>query len=325
MTERLRVVEAVRETLREELAADDSVVVYGEDIGRAGGVFRATEGLLEAYPDRVFDAPVAEAGIVGVGVGLAATGLRPVAEIQFQSFLYQGFHQLVQHVARMRSRTRGTVTCPMTIRMPYGGGIHALELHSESFEAGFAHVPGLTVVIPASPAETAGLLRSAIRSPDPVVFMEPTRLYRSVREEVPDEHEIPLGEARVVDTGEDATVIAWGSMLRETLDAVDSVENETGASIEVIDPRTISPLDTETIIESVQKTGRCVVVHEAPKTSGMAGEIIARLNEEAFFYLEAPVERVTGYDVPVPLFAREDAFLPDRTRIEAGIERVLES
>ncbi|OIB59103.1 alpha-ketoacid dehydrogenase subunit beta [Natrialba sp. SSL1] len=325
MAERLRVVEAVRETLREELAADDSVVVYGEDIGRAGGVFRATEGLLEAHPDRVFDAPVAEAGIVGVGVGLAATGLRPVAEIQFQSFLYQGFHQLVQHVARMRSRTRGTVTCPMTIRTPYGGGIHALELHSESFEAGFAHVPGLTVVIPASPAETAGLLRSAIRSPDPVVFMEPTRLYRSVREEVPDEHEIPLGEARIVDTGEDATVIAWGSMLRETLDAVDSVETETGASIEVIDPRTISPLDTETIVESVRKTGRCVVVHEAPKTSGMAGEIIARINEEAFFYLEAPVERVTGYDVPVPLFAREDAYLPDATRIEAGIERVLES
>ncbi|WP_323174282.1 alpha-ketoacid dehydrogenase subunit beta [Natrialba sp. PRR66] len=320
MADRLRMVEAVRETLRAELERDDSVVVYGEDVGRAGGVFRATEGLLDAYPDRVFDSPVAEAGIVGVGVGLAATGLRPVAEIQFQSFLYQGFHQLAQHVARIRSRTRGTVTCPMTIRTPYGGGIHALELHSESFEAGFAHVPGLTVVVPASPAETAGLLTASIRSPDPVIFLEPTRLYRSFREEVPADHELPLGEARIVDSGEDLTVVAWGSMLRETLAAT----AELDADIEVIDPRTISPLDTETIVESVRKTGRCVVVHEAPRTSGMAGEIIARITEDAFYYLEAPVERITGYDVPVPLFAREDAYLPDADRIEAGIRRVLD-
>ncbi|ELZ02171.1 alpha-ketoacid dehydrogenase subunit beta [Natrialba aegyptia] len=320
MADRLRMVEAVRETLRAELERDDSVVVYGEDVGRAGGVFRATEGLLDAYPDRVFDSPVAEAGIVGVGVGLAATGLRPVAEIQFQSFLYQGFHQLAQHVARIRSRTRGTVTCPMTIRTPYGGGIHALELHSESFEAGFAHVPGLTVVVPASPAETAGLLTASVRSPDPVVFLEPTRLYRSFREEVPADHELPLGEARIVDSGEDLTVVAWGSMLRETLEAT----AELDADIEVIDPRTISPLDTETIVESVRKTGRCVVVHEAPRTSGMAGEIIARITEDAFYYLETPVERITGYDVPVPLFAREDAYLPDADRIEAGIRRVLD-
>ncbi len=312
-------VEAVRETLRAELERDDAVLVYGEDVGRAGGVFRATEGLIEDHPDRVFDAPVAEAGIVGVGVGLAATGLRPVPEIQFQSFLYQGFHQLAQHVARIRSRSRGTISCPMTIRTPYGGGIHALELHSESFEAGFAHVPGLQVVFPASPAETAGLLRSAIRDPDPVVFMEPTRLYRSVREDVPDDHEIPLGEARVVEPGEDVTVVAWGSMLRETLDAVDEID----ADVEVVDPRTLYPLDTETIVASVRDTGRCVVVHEAPKTAGMAGEIIARINEEAFYYLEAPVERVTGYDVPVPLFAREDAYLPDADRIEAGIRRAL--
>ncbi|ELZ05475.1 alpha-ketoacid dehydrogenase subunit beta [Natrialba asiatica] len=320
MADRLRMVEAVRETLRAELERDDSVVVYGEDIGRAGGVFRATEGLLEAYPDRVFDSPVAEAGIVGVGVGLAATGLRPVAEIQFQSFLYQGFHQLAQHVARIRSRTRGTVTCPMTIRTPYGGGIHALELHSESFEAGFAHVPGLTVVVPASPAETAGLLTAAVRSPDPVIFLEPTRLYRSFREEVPADDELPLGEARIVDSGEDLTIVAWGSMLRETLAAT----AELDADIEVIDPRTIYPLDTETIVESVRKTGRCVVVHEAPRTSGMAGEIIARITEDAFYYLETPVERITGYDVPVPLFAREDAYLPDADRIEAGIRRVLD-
>ena len=320
MAERLRMIEAVNETLRDELERDDDVVVYGEDVGRAGGVFRATQGLIDDYPDRVFDAPVAEAGIVGVGVGLAATGLRPVPEIQFQSFLYQGFHQLAQHVARMRSRTRGTVTCPMTIRMPYGGGIHALELHSESFEAGFSHLPGLKVVFPSSPAETKGLLASAIRSPDPVVFMEPTRLYRSFREEVPDDHEIPLGEARVVESGDDVTVVAWGSMLRETLDAVEDVD----ASVEVIDPRTLYPLDSETIVESVKKTGRCVVVHEAPRTAGMAGEITSRINEEAFLYLEAPVERVTGYDVPVPLFAREDDYLPDAERIRDGIRRALE-
>ncbi|WP_247000863.1 alpha-ketoacid dehydrogenase subunit beta [Halosolutus gelatinilyticus] len=320
MAERLRMVEAVRETLRAELERDDGVVVYGEDVGRAGGVFRATQGLMDEHPDRVFDAPVAEAGIVGMGVGLAATGMTPVPEIQFQSFLYQGFHQLAQHVARIRSRTRGTITCPMTIRTPYGGGIHALELHSESFEAGFAHVPGLQVVFPSSPAETKGLLTAAIRSPDPVVFMEPTRLYRSFREEVPDEHEIPLGEARVVESGEDITAIAWGSMLRETLDAADEVD----ASVEVIDPRTLYPLDTATIVDSVRKTGRCCVVHEAPRTAGMAGEITARINEEAFYYLEAPIERVTGYDVPVPLFAREDAYLPDADRIETGLRRALE-
>ena len=320
MAERLRMVEAVRETLREELERDDDVVVYGEDVGRAGGVFRATQGLLEDHPDRVFDAPVAEAGIVGTAVGLAATGMRPVPEIQFQSFLYQGFHQLAQHVSRIRSRTRGTITCPATIRTPYGGGIRALELHSESFEAGFAHVPGLQVVFPSSPAETKGLLTSAIRDPDPVVFMEPTRLYRSFREEVPDDHEIPLGEARVVDPGEDVTAVAWGSMLRETLDAVGDVD----ASVEVIDPRTLYPLDTGTIVDSVRKTGRCVVVHEAPRTGGLAGEITARINEEAFLYLEAPVERVTGYDVPVPLFAREEDYLPDAERIADGIRTALE-
>jgi len=320
MAEKLRMVEAVRETLRSELETNEKVMVYGEDVGRAGGVFRATQGLIDEYPERVVDTPVAEAGIVGVGVGLAATGMRPVAEIQFQSFLYQGFHQLAQHVARMRSRTRGTLTVPMVIRMPYGGGIHALELHSESYEAGFSHIPGLTVVIPSTPAETSGLLRSAIRHPDPVVFMEPTRLYRGIREEVPDDHEVPLGEARLAQTGDDVTVVAWGSMLQRTLDVVDDLD----ASVEVVDPRTIHPLDTETITESVKKTGRCVVVHEAPRTAGMAGEITARINEEAFLYLEAPVGRVTGFDVPVPFFAREDDYLPGEERIAEGIRETAE-
>lgn len=321
VSERLRMVEAVRETLRSELERDESVVVYGEDVASAGGVFRATQGLAEDFPERVLDSPVAEAGIVGLGVGLAATGMRPVPEIQFQSFLYQGFHQLAQHVSRMRSRTRGTVTVPMTIRMPYGGGIHALELHSESYEAGFSHLPGLQVVLPSSPAETAGLLRSAVRDPDPVVFMEPTRLYRAAPEEVPDGHEVPLGEARVVEEGDDVTVVAWGSMLRRTLSALDQVD----ASVEVVDPRTLSPLDTDTIVGSVKKSGRCVVVHEAPRTAGMAGEITARINEDAFYYLEAPLERVTGYDVPVPMFAREGAYLPDEERIATGLERALEA
>lgn len=313
-------VEAVRHTLDHELARDERVVVYGEDVGATGGVFRATDGLLDEYPDQVFDTPLAEAAIVGLGVGLAATGFRPVPEIQFQGFIYQGFHQLQQHVARLRSRTRSEFHCPMTIRTPYGGGIRALEHHSESYEAGFAHIPGLQVVVPSSPSEAAGLLASSIRNPDPVIFMEPSRIYRAVREDVPDEIEpISLGEARVVREGDDVTVVAWGGMLRETLRAVEGVD----ASVEVIDPRSIVPFDTDAIVSSVRKTGRCVVVHEAPRTAGFAAEIIARIDEEALYYLHSPIERVTGYDVPFPMFAREDAYLPDEERIQAGIERAL--
>lgn len=314
-------VDSVRHALDGELARNDRVVVYGEDVGATGGVFRATDGLLDDYPEQVYDTPLAEAAIVGLGVGLAATGFTPVPEIQFQGFAYQAFHQIQQHVARLRSRTQGEFNCPMTLRTPYGGGIHALEHHSESFEAGFAHVPGLQVVIPASPAEAYGLLRTSIRNPDPVIFMEPTRIYRAVREEVPDDHEIPLGESRVVHEGDDVTVVAWGAMVRETLRAVDDLDE----SVEVIDPRTIVPFDTETVIASVEKTGRCVIVHEAPRTAGFAAEIIARINEEAFYHLEAPIERVTGYDVPFPFFAREDAYLPDEERIRAGVERALEA
>ncbi|MDS0294612.1 alpha-ketoacid dehydrogenase subunit beta [Halogeometricum luteum] len=322
MASDLRLVEAVKATLGEEMARDDSVVLYGEDVGVAGGVFRATDGLLDEFPNRVYDSPLGESGIVGTGVGLAAAGMRPVAEIQFQSFLYQGFAQLQQHAARLRSRSRGGFACPMTIRTPYGGGIHALEHHSESFEAGFAHVPGLKVVIPSSPADGKGLLAASIRDPDPVVFMEPTRLYRSLRESVPDgDHVVPLGEATVAEEGADVTVVAWGSMLQRTLSAVDDVD----ADVEVVDPRTIYPLDTDTITESVKKTGRCVVVHEAPGTAGFGAEIVSRLTETAFYHLEAPPERVTGYDVPVPMFAREDAYLPDEERIAAGIRRAVEA
>ena len=321
MANELRLVEAVRQALDGELTRDESVLVYGEDVGLAGGVFRATQGLMDEHPEQVYDTPLAEGAIVGLGVGLSAVGFRPVAEIQFQSFLYQGFHQLQQHVARLRSRTRGTMAVPMTIRTPYGGGIRALEHHSESFESGFAHLPGLKVVVPSSPAEAKGLLTASIRDPDPVVFMEPTRLYRAVRESVPEgEHVVPLGEARVVREGTDATVVAWGSMVREALRASEDVD----ADVEVVDPRTISPLDAETIVESVRKTGRCVVVHEAPKTAGMGAEVVARINERAFLYLEAPVERVTGYDVPVPMFAREEAYLPDAGDVRAAIERTVD-
>ncbi len=320
MSNELRLVEAVRQALGEEMERDDDVLVYGEDVGIDGGVFRATQGLMEEYPGQVHDSPLAEAGIVGLGVGLTAIGFRPVPEIQFQSFLYQGFHQLQQHASRLRSRTRGTLSCPMTIRTPYGGGIRALEHHSESYEAGFAHVPGLKVAVPSTPSDAKGLLTAAIRDPDPVVFMEPTRLYRASRESVPEgEHVTPLGEARFVRTGEDVTVVSWGSMVPEAEDAID----DAGVSADHIDLRTISPMDTAAVVASVEKTGRCVVVHEAPRTAGMAAEIVARINDEALLYLEAPVKRVTGYDVPVPFFAREEAYLPDADRIASAIERTV--
>lgn len=321
MPSELTLVEAIKDGLDVELDRDEETVLYGQDVGVAGGVFRATDELIELHPDQVYDAPVAESGIVGMGVGLSAYGKRPVAEIQFSGFLLQGFAQLQQHVSRLRARSRGRFNCPMTIRTPFGGGIHALEHHSESFAAGYAHVPGLQVVVPSSPATAKGLLAASIRDPDPVVFLEPMRIYRSIREEVPEgEHALPLGEAAVVEEGEDLTLIAWGALLRDARRAAASVD----ADVEVVDPRTLSPLDTETIIESVRKTGRCVVAHEAPKSGGMGAEITARINDEALVYLEAPVERVAGYDVPYPLFAREEDYLPNAERIEAAIERAVE-
>ncbi|WP_137286239.1 alpha-ketoacid dehydrogenase subunit beta [Halorussus salinisoli] len=320
MANDLRLVESIRQALAEEMNRDESVVVYGEDVGVNGGVFRATRDLYEEYPEQVYDTPLAESAILGLGVGLGAYGLTPVAEIQFASFAFQGFHQLHQHASRMRSRTRGALSVPMTVRMPYGGGIRALELHSESYEAGYAHVPGLKTVVPSNPADAKGLLTSAIRDPDTVLFLEPTKRYRASREPVPEgEHTVPLGEAEVVSGGEDVTVVAWGGMLTDTLDAVEASD----ASAEVIDLRTVYPMDSATILESVRETGRCVVVHEAPRTGGLAAEIIARINDEALYHLEAPVERVTGYDVPFPMFAREEAYRPDAERIRRGIERTL--
>ncbi|MFA1611642.1 alpha-ketoacid dehydrogenase subunit beta [Halobellus rubicundus] len=316
------IINAINMALREEMERDDGVVVFGEDVAETGGVFRATEGLKEQFGgDRVVDTPLSEIAIAGGAVGLAVFGLRPVAEIQFSGFLPPAFDQLVTHASRIRWRTRGQWSAPMVVRTPYGAGIRALEHHSESLEGAYAHVPGLQVVIPSTPYDTKGLLKSAIRSPDPVLFMEPKHIYRSVREDVPDDdYEVPIGEAAVRREGEDVTVISWGAMMQKTLEAVDRID----ADAEVIDLRTISPMDRETVVESVKKTGRCVVVHEAPYSGGWASEIIATINDEVLMYLEAPVERITGYDIPVPLLSMEDYYIPHPPRIAAGIEDVLD-
>jgi pyruvate dehydrogenase E1 component beta subunit len=322
---KLTMVQAINLALRQEMASDPDVVVLGEDVGVDGGVFRATEGLLEQFgADRVIDTPLAEAGIVGTAIGMALYGLKPVCEIQFMGFMYQAFHQLKSHAARYRSRTRGRYSCPLVVRAPYGGGIRAVEEHSESTEAFFIHTPGLKVVVPSTPRLARGLLVAAVRDPDPVIFLEPTRAYRSPREEVPEDEEIlPLGVARVAQEGDQLTLITWGAMLHTCLRAVEQAQEEQGYRIEVIDLLTLSPFDMETVLASVQKTGRVVVVHEAPRTLGFGAELIARINDEALLYLEAPVRRVTGFDVPFPLSAREGAYLPSEERILQAIEETI--
>ncbi|WP_115864767.1 alpha-ketoacid dehydrogenase subunit beta [Halorussus litoreus] len=318
-TENLTLVQAVRDGLATEMQQDDDVLVMGEDVGKNGGVFRATDGLYEEFgEDRVIDTPLAESGIVGTAIGMAAYGLKPVPEIQFLGFIYPAFDQIVSHAARLRTRSRGRFTCPMVIRAPYGGGIRAPEHHSESTEAFFAHQPGLKVVIPSTPYDTKGLLISAIRDPDPVMFLEPKLIYRAFRGDVPtDSYEVPLGEAAVRTEGSDISVFTWGAMTRPTLEAAEQLEGEI--DVEVVDLRTVSPLDEETIVESFEKTGRAAVVHEAPKSGGLAGEIAATIQEEALLYQEAPVERITGFDTPFPLYALEDYYLPEPARIKEGI------
>ena len=324
-SQELTLVQAVRDGLYGELERDEDVVVMGEDVGENGGVFRATQGLYEEFGgDRVIDTPLAESAIVGTAVGMAAYGLRPVAEIQFMGFIYPAFDQIVSHAARLRTRSRGRFTCPLVVRAPYGGGIRAPEHHSESTEAIFTHMPGLQVVVPSTPADAKGLLAAAIREPDPVVFLEPKLIYRAFREEVAEEpYTVPLGEARVRREGTDVSVYTWGAMTRPTLEAAETLAAE-GIDAEVVDLRTLSPLDDETIIESFRKTGRAVVVHEAPKTGGLAGELIATIQEEVLLYQEAPIERVTGFDVPFPLYALEDYYLPEAARIEDGIRETVE-
>ena len=323
---RLNLVAAIDQALLQEMERDPSVIVLGEDVGKDGGVFRVTDGLVERFgEERVIDTPLAESGIVGVAIGMAIAGYRPVAEVQFSGFVYPAYDQLVSHASRMRNRTRGRFTVPLVVRMPYGGGIRALEHHSESMEAVFAHVPGLKVVIPADPYQAKGLLTAAIRDPDPVVFFEPARVYRAIKMEVPEEeYVIPLGLARVAREGRDLTLIAWGAQVRIALEAAERVAAEGRCDVEVIDVRTLSPFDSVTVTASVVKTGRAVVVHEAPRTGGFGAEIAAQIMERAILHLKAPVRRVTGFDTMPPLAKLEDYFHPDVDRVVDEIIATME-
>lgn len=317
-------IQTINKTLEQMMEKDPTIVVYGEDVGVEGGVFRATKDLQKKFgEERVFDTPISEAAIVGTGVGMAMNGLKPVAEIQFSGFMLPAYNEIVTHVSRMRNRTRGRYTLPMVIRMPYGGGIRAMEHHSESQEALFGHIPGLKVVMPSTPYDTKGLLIAAINDPDPVIFMEPKRLYRAFKQEVPDEeYMIPIGKAKVVQEGTDITVVAWGALVREVQKAAKELEAE-GISVEIIDLRTIQPIDQETIIESVQKTGRFLVVHEAVQSFGPGAELIAIVNKHAFLSLEAPPTRLTGFDVVVPLDKGEHHYIIDPKRIIHQVKKLV--
>lgn len=322
---KMTMVQALNLALRQEMAKDDGVIVLGEDVGRDGGVFRVTDGLIDQFGDqRSLDTPLAESGIVGMAIGMAVYGLRPVCEIQFSGFSYENFHQIESHASRMRRRSRGRHTVPMVLRAPYGGGVRALEHHSESREAFYAHMPGLKMVIPSGPRNGRALLVSAIRDPDPVIFFEPKAIYRAFREEVPEQEErIPLGQSQIVRPGEDLTMVAYGAMLRPTLEAADRLQAEDGIEAEVIDLLTISPIDDRLFTESVKKTGHAVIIHEAPKSFGPGAEIVSRIMEKSFYYLEAPIQRVTGYDTMFPLFAREHAYLPNAGRILRAARQTL--
>jgi pyruvate dehydrogenase E1 component beta subunit len=320
----INLVSAVTLALNRAMAEDERVLLLGEDVGVNGGVFRATEGLFDRFgPERVFDTPLAEASIAGISVGLAAQGFRPVAEIQFMGFIYPAIDQLVSHASRMRTRTRGRITCPLVLRAPYGGGVHAPEHHSESTEAMLAQVPGLRVVIPSSPRRAYGLLLAAIRDPDPVVFLEPKRLYRSVSEPVEDDGEaLPLDRAFTLREGTDLTLVAWGAMIPDTLHTAEQLAEE-GVSAAVIDVATLNPIDFDTIRASVERTGRCVIVHEAPRHGGLGGEIAARLAEESMLSLLAPIVRVAGYDTVMPLPRIEQHYMPGRARILEAARSVM--
>jgi pyruvate dehydrogenase E1 component beta subunit len=322
---RLNVVKALNLALLQEMERDEDVLVIGEDVGVDGGVFRVTEDLHRKFGSkRVIDSPLAEAAIIGTGVGMALYGLRPVCEIQFSGFAFQCFHQIENHVARYRMRSQGRFQVPMVIRMPYGGGVRALEHHSESEEQFYAHIPGLKMVIPSGPRNARALLVSAIRDPDPVIFFEHKGLYHAAKEEVPDEIEtLPLGHAQVVREGRDITLVAYGAMLRVAREAADTLAEEDGAHAEVIDLLTISPLDRATLVASVQKTGRAVIVHEAARSFGPGAEIAASIMDGAFLSLEAPIARVASWDVPFPGFAREKANVPDLPRVLAAARETL--
>jgi len=323
---KLNMVQALNLALTQEMERDDRVLVMGEDVGRDGGVFRVTDGLIDKFgAKRVVDTPLAESAILGTATGMALAGLRPVAEMQFSGFSYLMIPQLEGNASRLRSRTQGQMSVPLVVRAPYGGGVRALEHHSESREATYAHFPGVKVVIPSGPRNARALLVASIRDPDPVVFLEPKRSYRAFKEEVPQEEEVfPIGKAQVVREGDDVTVVTWGAMMRTTLAGIEAMEKERKISVELIDLLTISPMDSRTIIDSVKKTGRCVVVQEAPKSLGPAAEIIARINDEALLYLEAPVKRVSQPDVVTPYFGREELYLPTPGRVNRAIQETVD-
>lgn len=321
MTEKMNIVEAVREAIHDEMEEDEKVLAYGEDVGEDGGVFRATKGLQEEFgEERCFSSPLAESGIAGTAIGMSLYGFKPVVEMQFSGFSYLAFHQIKEHASRFRFRSRGEYTVPLTVRAPYGGGISALEHHQESPETFFSHAQGLRVVVPSTPQDTYSLLRKSIQLDDPVVFLEPKKTYRAFKEEVDREKEVELENTKVVKEGEDVTLIAWGAMIQVAEDAAQEVD----ASVEIVDPRTIHPMDYDSIIESVEKTGRAVILHEAPKTGGMGAEIATRIQENAILSMEAPVERVTAPDVPYPLYRLEDYYMPDKNRVLKKLKETLE-
>lgn len=320
----ITLIEALTQAMAYEMRADPSVLVLGEDVGINGGVFRATSGLIQEFgPNRIIDTPLDETTIAGLAVGLSAQGMKPIAEAQFDGFMYPMVDHIICHAARMRHRTRGRLSCPMVVRIPWGGGIRAPEHHSEANESIFTNVPGLRVVMPSSPQRAYGLLLAAIRDPDPVIFFEPKRIYRQYKEDVPDDGEaLPLDVCFVLRDGTDVTLVTWGAQVKETLEAAENLEKQ-GISAEVIDVATIKPLDFDTIHESVKKTGRCVIIHEAPRTAGFGAEVAAQLAEKAMFDLVAPVERVTGYDTHIPLFRLEMKYLPSVEKIIAAVKRTL--
>ena len=324
---KMTMVQALNLALKQEMEKDDRVIVLGEDVGRDGGVFRVTEGLVDQFGEqRVLDTPLAEAGIVGMSIGMAAFGLRPVCEIQFSGFSYQAFHQTENHAARLRWRSQGRFSVPMVLRMPYSGGVRALEHHSESREVYYAHTPGLKMVIPSGPRNARALLVSAIRDPDPVVFYESKALYRAFREEVPEEEEtFPIGKSQIVREGSDITLVSYGSMMRPSLEAADILKEKETVEAEVVDLLTLSPLDDSLFTESVRKTGRAVIIHEAPRSYGPGAEIVAKLVDKSFYYLEAPIGRVTGFDVVIPLFSRESHYIPNAQRIVRAARNVLKT
>jgi len=322
----MTMVKALNLALREALQEDGTTLIIGQDVGQDEGVFRVTEGLLRDFgADRVVDFPVAESAIVGLGVGLCIAGFKPICEMQFSGFGYHGFHQVESHASRFRNRTRGRFTCPMVIRMPYGGGIRAIEHHSESREAIWAHLPGLKLVIPSGPRNARALLRASILDPDPVMFYEPKACYRAFKEEVPDEPEtMEIGRAEVVRSGSDVTIISYGASMRPVIEGADELDEEYNIDAELIDLLSLVPLDTETIMQSIRKTGRCVVVHEAPRNCGPAAEIIARIVENSLMYLEAPIERVTGYDLVLPFFNNERPYMPDAQKVVTAARKVVD-